>query len=307
MAITYANAKAYVARILGGETDTTNLSNAGDAILAAISEWNLRSDWSFLLMDTSDGFSVGGCSGAGAQATVTTTGSFAGVNIGVPVTGTNIPASTTVLTVNSATSITLSANLSGTVGATVTFSGDIPVRVGEDTYNMPTPIKRPYSARLTTNERTLQFKEQREIDRGYAYQQDQSTPVFYNLFNTTTFSTPLQNGKVRLFPIPGNTDVLRIRYYRPIAEPSADGDFIDAPDRYIRAGLLELARYFYLQNHDSETARLGEVKERAERNYLLCKADDEQGSEDRDFALIPLIEHAYPRMLDSDSINWEIL
>ena len=303
----YSAAKAYVARVLGGETDATNLSDAGDAILAAIGEWNLRSDWSFLLLDTSEGFSVAGCAGAGAQAIVTTTASFAGVNIGVTVTGNNIPASTTVLTVNSATSITLSANLSGTVGATVTFSGDIPVRVGEDTYNLPTPIKRPYSARLTTNERTLQFKEQREIDRGYSYQQDQSTPVFYNLFNTLSFSTTTQNGKVRLFPIPGNTDLLRIRYYRPIAEPTADGDSMDMIDRYLRAGLLELARYFYLMNHDSETARLGEAKERAERNYTLCKADDEQGSEDRDFALIPLIEHAYPRMLDSDSINWETL
>ena len=303
----YSAAKAYVARVLGGETDATNLSDAGDAILAAIGEWNLRSDWSFLLLDTSEGFSVAGCAGAGAQAIVTTTASFAGVNIGVTVTGNNIPASTTVLTVNSATSITLSANLSGTVGATVTFSGDIPVRVDEDTYNLPTPIKRPYSARLTTNERTLQFKEQREIDRGYSYQQDQSTPVFYNLFNTLSFSTTTQNGKVRLFPIPGNTDLLRIRYYRPIAEPTADGDSMDMIDRYLRAGLLELARYFYLMNHDSETARLGEAKERAERNYTLCKADDEQGSEDRDFALIPLIEHAYPRMLDSDSINWETL
>ena len=307
MSITYANAKAYVARILGGETDSTNLSDAGDAILAAISEWNLRGDWSYLLMDTSEGFSVAGCTGAGAQPIVTTTGSFAGVNPGVIITGTNIPASTTVLTVNSATQITLSANLSGTVGTTVTFGGDIPVVVGEDTYALPSPIKRPYSARLTTNERTLQFKEQREIDRGYAYQQDQSTPIFYNVFNTASFSTTTQNGKVRLFPIPGNTDVLRVRYYRPIAEPSADGDFIDAPDRYLRAGLLELARYFYLMNHDSETARLGEAKERAERNFTLCKADDEQGSEDRDFALIPLIEHAYPRMLDSDSINWEML
>lgn len=307
MAITYANAKIYVARILGSESDPTQLTAAGDAILAAISEWNLRGDWSYLLMDTSEGFSVAGCAGAGAQAVVTTTASFAGVNIGVTVTGTNIPASTTVLTVDSATQITLSANLSGTVGATVTFGADIPVRVAEDTYNLPSPIKRPYSARLTTNERTLQFKEQREIDRGYSYQTDQSTPIFYNLFNTATFSTTTQNGKVRLFPIPGATDTLRVRYYRPITEPSADGDFIDAPDRYIRAGLLELARYFFLQNHDSETARLGEVKERAERNYVLCKADDEQGSEDRDLVLVPHNEHGAARMLDSDSINWETL
>src|SRR3990172_9517814 len=99
MSITYTNAQTAVARSLGNAGDADQISAAGDAIKAAIQEWNLRHDWRFLLMDTYGGFSVAGCTGAGAQAVVTTTNSFSGVNPGVTITGTNIPASTTVLTV----------------------------------------------------------------------------------------------------------------------------------------------------------------------------------------------------------------
>lgn len=300
MSITYTNAQTAVARSLGNASDSDQLSAAGDAIKAAIQEWNLRQDWRFLLMDTSNGFSVAGCSGAGGQAVVTTTNSFAGVNVGQTVTGTNIPASTTVSSVDSSTQITLSQNLSGTVGATVTFSADIPVRVGVAIYNLPTPIKRPYDARLITNERTLIWKDQRELDRLFsATLSTQGIPEFWNTFNSATFSTATQNGKIQLYRTPDATDTLRVRYYRPIAEPSTGSDNLDVIDRYVYP-LLELAKYYYMKDKDSDNPRTNETKERAE--HLLRKAigEDMQGTEENDLAFVPQIEHNLYRRFDPD-------
>jgi hypothetical protein len=173
---------------------------------------------------------------------------------------------------------------------------------GTDTYNLPTPFGRPYSARLLTNEVNLEFKEQREIDRAFWTQSNSQIPSFYNLFNTSSFAVGRQNGKVRLFPIPSGTDTLRVRYYRPIAEPSAASDLLDMPDVYVYA-FLELARYYFLKDHDAESVRMNEVKERAELLYRQVMARDEQGTEDKDMALVPQMEHAPWRNLDSSDIR----
>jgi len=307
VAITYTNAQTAVARILGASGDSVQLAAAADSILEAIQEWNIRHDFSFLLMDTSNGFSVALCAGAGAQPVVTTTtvNGFAGANVGQTVTGTNIPASTTILTVDSTTQITLSANLSGTVGATVTFSADIPVISGTDTYNLPSPIGRPYSARLLTNEDTLIYKEQREIDRAFQTQTASGSPIYYNLFNTTSFTVGRQNGRIRLFPPPGHADTLRVRYYRPIAEPAAGSDNLDVLDQYVYA-LLALAKYFFLRDHDAESTRLQELKERAELQFRQVVARDEQRTEDNDMALSPQMDHALRLLVDPNDIRWMI-
>ena len=53
MPVTYSQAKIIVARTIGGANDPDQIAAAGDAIAVAISEWNLRQKWNFLLVDNS--------------------------------------------------------------------------------------------------------------------------------------------------------------------------------------------------------------------------------------------------------------
>lgn len=299
MAKLYSDSKIYVARILGASNDTTQLAAAGEAISAAIQEWNLRHDFSYLLMDTSGGFSVAACANTGGAVTTSTANGFAGVNVGQTFTiSDGSPAGTyTVSAITSTTAITVTGGGGNFSAETLVFSADIPVVAATDTYNLPSPIGRPYSARILSNPRTLLFKEQREIDRIFYSQTSNTTPFWYNLYNSTSFTTGRQNGKIRLFPTPSTGDTLRVRYYRPIAEPASDSDNLDVPDTYVYA-LLELARYYFLKDHDSETTRLQETKERAELQFRQVIARDEQGTEDKDMCLIPQMESGGSAILD---------
>lgn len=307
MSLLRSDAKTYIARILSGATDSERLAQAQDALFAAIEEWNLRHDWSFRLMDTSGGFSVtGGSTNSGTNVlTSTVANAFVGVNIGTTVTDAsgNIPAATTVTGITSATQITMSAVASGTTLLTnvFTFSGDIPVIAGTDTYRLPSPVKRPYSARLLSNGRNLEYKEQRLIDREYTNLAIGAEPAYYNLFNSTAFAPTSQNGKIRLFPIPAGANLLRVRYHSPIPEPSTDATTVEVLDRYIYA-LMELGRYYYLKELDAENPRTGETKERAEVLLRKCISDDREGTNDNDMTLVPFIEWGRHRQIDSTNV-----
>lgn len=299
MAITRLNANTYIARALSGSSDTERLAAAQEALFAAIQEWNLRNDWSFLLMDTSGGFTVAACTLATGTLTTSTSDGFAGVNIGQTATGSTI-GTVTVTAIGSTTSLTVTGG-SDAGPETLTFSADIPIRSGEDTYNLPTPVKRPYSVRLLTNNKRLDYKEQRHIDREFADLSIGGEPVYYNMMNESAFSVGRQNGVLRVFPIPSGSDTARARYFRPIEEPGADGTNLLLPDRYVYA-LLELGRYYFLKNLDSENPRTGETKERAE--FLLRKAiaDDREQTGDNDMTLVPYIEWGRHRQINSTDV-----
>lgn len=302
----FSDAYAYVARALSRSTDTDRQESAKDAIKAAVQEWNLRRDWKFLLLDTSNGFTVAGCSAVSppsAQILTTVSNGFVGVNINQTVSGTGITAGSTVVSIDSGTQITISTT-SSVVAITLTFGADIPVRVGVDTYNLPTPIKRAHSVRLITNERTLTWKDMREIDRVYLSQTGESGPRYYNHFNDESFTTARQYGRLRLFPIPGFVDTCRVRYHRPIAEPSADADILDMPDRYVYS-LLTLARYYFLILFDSEMSRVGEHKERAEMLFRSAVKDDQSASIDRDVVMVPYIDWGFHRTVDGDEVLFD--
>lgn len=303
MATTRLQAKQYIARALGAEGSTVQLAAAQDALFAAIEEWNLKRDWQFLLMDTTDGFSVAACTGTGTTLDTTTSNGFIGVNPGQTVSGTGITVGTTVSSITDNDTIVLSA-ASTSVAATITFSGDIPLVVGTTTYNLPTPFKRPYTARVVSgDERTLDHMDQRLIDRMYQDQNTNGRSQFYNLMNKATFDQSRQNGKLRLFPPPSAIETVRVRYYRPIAQPSGDSVNLDLPDRYIYA-LLELGRWHYLKNHDSETERLSLTQSKANELYTRCAADDEGVTEDREVVLVSQIDHAQSHIMVSDELWW---
>lgn len=303
MAITRLNASKYIARALGAEGNTTQLAAALDALNSAIQEWNLRRDWRWLRMDTRDGFTIAGCTNAAGSVSTTTTDGFRGVNIGQTFTVSDgNPAGTyTVATVSSTSTITVTGGGGNFTTESLVFSGDIPVIAGTASYNLPSAMKRPMDARMLVNERTLEWKDQFLIDKLFQNQSPNSLPEFYSLFNPTSFSQASQNGKITLFPIPSATETLRVRYYRPIVEPSADGEFLDVPDRYVYA-LLELARWNYLKNHDAETERMMMTGQKAEALYRQCVADDEGESQDRDMGFTAQIDWASTHQIVSDEI-----
>jgi hypothetical protein len=297
--MTRTDAKTYIARALSGSSETEQLAHAQDALFAAIQEWNLRHDWSFRLMDTSGGFSVATCTLTGTALTTSATNGFAGVNIGQTATGATI-GTVTVTAIVSSTAVTVSGGSDGGP-ETLTFSADIPIIAGTDTYNLPSPVKRPYSARLVTSNRNLDYKEQRTIDREYTNLSVGGTPYCYNLFNSMAFSTSYQNGKIRVFPVPSDADTLRARFHTPIPEPGGESAVLEVLDRYVYA-LLELGRYYFLKNSDSENPRTGEYKERGE--FLLRKAisDDREGTHDNDMVMVPYIEWGRHRQVDSTQV-----
>jgi hypothetical protein len=296
-----SDAKTYVARALSGSSDSERLAQAQDSISAAIEEWNLRNDWSFLLQDTSGGFTVAACTLLTGTLTTTTTNGFAGVNVGQTATGTTI-GTVTVTAINSVTSLTVTGGADNGPES-LTFSADIPVLAGVDTYNLPYPIRRPYGARLITNPRRLEYREQSQIDRAFNNLTIAADPSIYNLFNSTAYSATRPNGKIRLFPVPGRSDTLRVRYFTNILLPAADGDTMVIPDRYLYS-LLELGKYYFLKDLDSENPRTGELKERSESLLRRAIWDDRKGGIDNDMTLVPLIDHGVYRQVDSDDVTF---
>lgn len=299
----YSDAYAYVSRGLsysGADADRT--AAAKDAIKAAIEEWNLRRDWRYLMMDSRNGFTVAACTSNGANPSVITTttpNGFAGVNVGQTATGLSGTATVASVASNYLSFTAVEQVTGGPV--TLTFSGDIPIIVGVDLYNLPTTIKRMYSVRLLTNERTLMWRDQRETDRRFISQTQQATPAYYNNFNDATFSTAKPYGRLRIFPISGVTDTCRVRYYRPIAQPSGDSDILDMPDRYTYAVLI-LARYYFLVGYNAENTRTGEMKERSEFLFKQAAKDDHYATADRDVKMTAYVDWGYHETIDSQEI-----
>lgn len=302
-----SDAKTFIARPVSHNPNANELVRAQEALEDAIELWNVRHDWNYLLMDTSQDFSVASCTIAGDGVTVTSSNSLQAVNVGVTVSGTGVTAGTTVFARSQSTpggAVTLTLSAAATPGTvTLTFGGGIPIRVGVDTYYMPSPFKRHLSARTTVQPQTLEFKHQHEIDRMYARQSDQGPPAFYNLFNPITFSQA-NNAIARLYPIPNATDTGVFRFFRPIAIPAADGDYLDLPDRYVRP-LLWLARYFFLLAEEGDSARTQQYKEMGEGGLRWAMADDDPQSADAEVRILSQMEYDPRRYRSSHDITGE--
>jgi len=176
-------------------------------------------------------------------------------------------------------------------------SGDpIDIVEGTDTYALPFPFKRPYTARLLSRNRTLKWTEQRHVDRSIRDQTANGLVSHYTLFNgATDFDSSTSSGQVgsiKLIKSPSYTlaDDLVVRYYRPIAEPAGDATTMDVPDRYVFA-LITLGKYFYLVDKDTENARLQAHMQDAEVQFRQCVSEDQGVMEDDEARLIPQTEY----------------
>lgn len=302
-AMTRLQAVTFIVRPVSHTPGANELTRGQEALEDAIEQWNVRHDWNYLLMDTSNAFSVGSCTIDVDGVTVTSTGSLQAVNVGVTVTGTGVPAGTTVSARSqSGATVTLTLSAASTPGTvTLTFGGNIPILAGVDTYYMPSPFKRHGTARTLTNPRKLEWKSQPEIDMMFARQSDQGPPDFYNIFNPTSFSQAL-NAVARVFPIPQAADTAVFRFFRPIAIPAADGEYLDMPDRYVRP-LLWMGRYFFLLAEEGDTARTQQYGSLGEQAFRWALADDDPQSADDDMRIKSQMEVNPDRHRDSDDIT----
>lgn len=187
----------------------------------------------------------------------------------------------------------------------------IAIAAGQQNYQLPTALREPYDARLiVTNKRSLQYIEQRDIDRVIRDQTVTGVPVYYNLFrgsNDFAAGTPAsQAGWIRLYPTPNYNQAgdLYVKYYRTISQPALDTDYVDMPDRYIYS-LLTMAKYYFLVDKDAESARTDHHRQMADKLFAECERDDQEYQDD-DLALKAQVEygHAWGADISNSPMNW---
>jgi len=298
--ITRAAAKIYVARILGGAGSTQILDAADEAIKRGAEDWDNAHNWSFLLKDTADGSVIASCALDETTAVVAapSTGAFDGLNVGLTVTGTSIPASTTILSLtrNSAgdvTHITLSANpvVSGaptTSTESLTFSGNIPIIAGTQEYNAPRDFGKPYGAELLTAKWPLSFIEYREWNRKVVDKTAQGAVEAYTVYNprSVASSGSREAQRIRVFRIPGAADTMFLQYYRGL---DGTADPIDMFSGYTFK-FLDYCRWLLVLDKTAHDDRLPQIEKRAQSKLQMAITDDSEKSEDQEIRLISQME-----------------
>lgn len=253
MSMSLANADTYIAQIYGGASDTGVKAQARDSLKAAMEMWGIQSNWSFLRQDTSNTFTVAGCTAAATTLTTSVTNGFKNVLVGMTITGTGITAGTTISAIASNTSLTLSASATSS-NQVLTFGGTIPIIAGTAVYNLPSTFDRPYSCRLVSTLKTpLVYVAPNVLDLLTYDQTIQGTVTHYTLYNSAVFdSSGTQQGKIKFWRVPQASDVALLKYYRQF-----DGtlDPVDCADSYLYT-LLDTARVFLLRSKNATDARL---------------------------------------------------
>ena len=309
MIMTLANAKIYVAQIIGGQGDTNLIAAAGDAIVSAIGKWNRQDQgWTFCLKDTSSGFVIPTCSIALDGVTVTSTSTaLLGVNQGVTVynptfTSTyNTVAHTTVVdsivrnaVTGAVTSFTLKDAQTPTVVVappsdtpiTLTIGPDIPLLTGVNRYSLPADLDKPYSARLLSNKRVLTYIKYREVGRKVADLDSPGTPTHYTTYNQNGFDATTEHKNMLVFRTPSAADTLRLYYYRDI---NAAADPLDVPADFIYP-LLHYAQYELVRSKNGDDSRLAALAAIANAELKESMDNDSFESEDEDLRMLSQME-----------------
>lgn len=287
MSMLLTDAQIYVSRIYGGSNNTVIQAQALDAIKSTFEYWQRKHLWHFLLQDTSQTFAVVSSSAASVTLTTAVTNGFKDVLVGMTITGTNIPASTTVASIESNTSLTMSAAATGTISAaSITFGGSIPIIAGTDTYKLRAKFWKPYTCRLLTNsKRPLTYVHQNFVDQ-ITYDQTMRDPVTaYTLYNANDFdASGTQQSYIKFFNIPGQNDTALLKFYRSFDPTRATLDIMDG---YLYT-FLDCAQIKLLLTKDSQNPRLpalllqmyGNRDQRGEFQAAIAM-DKEEGGEDQ--------------------------
>jgi len=287
--ISRANARKYVAGILGGARSSQLMDSAEEAILRAFEDWQAAKFWRFLLKDTATGFKVTSCITTSASAVVTnaTTGALDAVNIGITAAGTNIPAGTTVLSFTrnddgTVATVTLSNNVSTGSTQTITFGGDIPIIAGVQEYNAPPDFGSWYHGRTTINKWPLSFIEYRDWNRSVIDHTVQGIIEAATVYNPVSMLTQDKGTKrLRTFRISHLADILFIQYYR-VFDKLADP--LDIPDK-VQYKFMDYARWRLLESKTAHDDRLPQIEKMALGSLAQAMANDEGESEDEDVVM----------------------
>lgn len=139
--------------------------------------------------------------------------------------------------------------------------------IGTADYSLPSDFKHIYTARLTTNERTLSYVDPRHYDRVFWAQAQRSTPAWYTLFRLGA------ELKITLLPTPSEADSLVIRYNRFTRVTPAGGDTIDVPDTWVDV-ILHKGKELLLADRTGVEDRRNYNAEMAQRGLQRARADD---------------------------------
>ncbi len=280
MSMLLTAAQTYVARVVGGAGDTNMVARALEAIGAAMEEFTQRNDWSFLRMDTAQTFAVVGATHTNTTIDTAVTDGFKNVLVGMTVTGTDIPAGTTVATKTSNTALVISQAATGTTASvTFTFGGTIPIIAGTDQYTLPTTFWKPYSCRLVSASKfELRYLHHANWDMVAYDETTQGTPTHYTVYNGADFdASGTQQTKIKFFPVPSAADVCLLRYYRPFDITKTT---LDVDDQYLYT-LLNLARVKLLLFKNATDERIPTLAAMAEKDLRRAiGADRNEGGED---------------------------
>lgn len=158
-------------------------------------------------------------------------------------------------------------------------------------------LKRVHTVRtLLPTAKTLRFARLRLIDYTTRLQTTQADPVVY-----VTIEGPETN-TIRVFPPCEAATTFQVRYYAEIAEPVLDDDLIDVPARYLTA-LITRAKYHYLLDYDTESARCDKTEALSER--LLQKAiKDDKKQPDEIIQMVSRAEYGNAFGYIDDDINF---
>jgi hypothetical protein len=289
MSISRTNAKKYIAGIIGGARSPEVILAAEEALLRAFEDWQAAKFWRFLVKDTARGFRVTSCATTDMIADVPspTTGAFDGVNIGVTVTGTGIPASTTVESYTrnddgTVATITLSnaATASGTV--TLTFSGNIPIIAGVQEYNAPPDFNSWYHGRMIVNKWPLSYIEYREWNRAVVDHTVQGVVEAVTVYNPDSELTQNYGTKrLRTFRISSQADIMFVQYYREFNKLADPIDMVD--DNMYK--FLDYAQWRLLEKKSAHDDRLPGLERMALGSLAQAMANDEEETEDQDVTM----------------------
>lgn len=185
-------------------------------------------------------------------------------------------------------------------------SSPISVVAGTDTYTLPTAFKKPYTARLLTNPRTLEWIDPRVYDRMVPVQTQQTTPTHYTVYNPSSFDPAVQANKLKLIGVPGAADTLLVRYYRPIAAPSAGSDLIDIPDLYLYK-FLDYARGHFLLTKDPRNEKAPMWVSLMAKKLAEAVSEDDDDTEDENIRFMSQMEVGGRRALYNSLDQWSII
>lgn len=282
MSMSLALADQFIAKVIGGQNDTNKKAQARHALGSAMEDFQIANDWSFLIVDTSQSFTVvSSASGTTTNLTTAVSNGFQNVLVGMAVTHANIPAGTTVSAKAADNlSLTLSqATTGGISAADVTFGGTIPIIAGTDSYTLPSTFWKPMSCRLISNTQTLlKYVTPRELDMLTYDPTTQGAISYYTIYSGAIFdASGTQQQKIKFARVPMAADVALLKYYRPF---NLAADPVDIPDEYLYS-LLMRARFLLLLTENANDERLGAYKMISEQRLkALVGKDRNEGGED---------------------------